>query len=140
MANRLKDREYPKIWKCLNCNKEHQFKGYSFSHKYCNNACQGEFKRKERTRQWLVEGKDWNINIPVWAKEYLAEQKGYACECCGISEWQGKKIVLECDHIDGDHKNNHPTNLRLICPNCHSQTDTYKKKNFGNGRSYRQKV
>ena len=48
-----------------------------------------------------------------------------------------KKIVLEVDHIDGLHYNNTVDNLRLICPNCHSQTDTYKNKNNGNGRKYR---
>jgi hypothetical protein len=128
-----------RTYKCTNCGKENKW-GYSHGNKYCNNVCQKQYERKERVRAWLTEGKDWKLSVPVWAKDYLAEQRGYACECCGISEWQGKTIVLEVDHIDGDHKNNHPTNLRLICPNCHSQTDTYKAKNTGNGRKHRRKV
>ena len=128
-----------KTYKCINCGATNRFR-YSQFNKYCDNVCQGQYERKERVRAWLTEGKDWKLQIPAWAKNYLAEQRGNACECCGISEWQGKKIVLEVDHIDGDHKNNHPTNLRLICPNCHSQTDTYKAKNTGNGRKHRRKV
>ena len=58
-------------------------------------------------------------------------------EVCGISEWNGKSLSLEIDHIDGLHTNNNPNNLRIICPNCHSQTDTYKAKNKGNGRASR---
>ena len=121
---------------CKHCGKENKVK-HSTTNTYCNNHCQFEYQRKERTRQWLEEGLDWGIQIPQWAKHYLAEQRGYACECCGISKWNGKNIVLECDHIDGNHKNNVPNNLRLICPNCHSQTDTYKAKNTGKGREHR---
>lgn len=51
------------------------------------------------------------------------------CAICGINDWLGKPLSLHLDHIDGDRKNNHLSNLRLICPNCHSQTDTYCGKN-----------
>jgi len=51
------------------------------------------------------------------------------CECCGISEWNGKEIVCHLDHIDGDNSNHVLENLRIICPNCHSQTDTWCGKN-----------
>lgn len=42
--------------------------------------------------------------------------------------WNGKPLVLQVDHIDGDHTNNLIENLRLVCPNCHTQTDTYSNK------------
>lgn len=48
-------------------------------------------------------------------------------------------IPLELDHIDGDHENNVEGNLRLICPNCHAQTPTYKNKNKGRGRESRRR-
>lgn len=54
----------------------------------------------------------------------------FVCEECGLrDEWNGKQIVLHMDHIDGDSKNNVLENLRFLCPNCHSQTDTYTGKN-----------
>ena len=123
-------------YNCKNCGKENKVK-HSTTNTYCDNNCQAEYQSKERTRQWLEEGKDWGIQVPQWAKRYLAEQNGDCCSVCGISEWNGQAITLECDHIDGNHKNNRPENLRLICPNCHSQTETYKAKNTGNGRLYR---
>lgn len=54
--------------------------------------------------------------------------KEYKCEICGISEWNDKPISLQLDHKDGNHQNNCLENLRLLCPNCHSQTDTYAGK------------
>lgn len=58
----------------------------------------------------------------------------YECECCKISEWNGKPISLEVDHVDGNHSNNRLSNLRYLCPNCHSQTSTYKGRNINTGR------
>jgi predicted HNH restriction endonuclease len=47
--------------------------------------------------------------------------------------------VLELEHKDGNGENNDLKNICLLCPNCHSQTATYKNKNKGNGRHYRRK-
>lgn len=54
--------------------------------------------------------------------------KEYKCEKCGINEWQNTRISLELNHIDGDNGNHALNNLELLCPNCHSQTDTYRSK------------
>lgn len=60
-------------------------------------------------------------------KENLLE---YKCECCGNNgEWNGNRLVLQLDHKDGNHNNHSIENLRFLCPNCHSQTDTYAGKN-----------
>ena len=53
----------------------------------------------------------------------------YKCSICGITEWQGKTLSLELDHINGENNDNRLENLRFLCPNCHSQTDTYGSKN-----------
>lgn len=52
------------------------------------------------------------------------------CSFCGLGlEWNGKKLSLQLDHINGIYNDNRPENLRLLCPNCHSQTDTFAGKN-----------
>ena len=51
--------------------------------------------------------------------------KDYKCECCGISEWNNKDITLQLHHKDGNRNNNSLDNLQILCPNCHSQTDSY---------------
>ncbi|MCK1817347.1 HNH endonuclease [Streptomyces sp. XM4011] len=49
------------------------------------------------------------------------------CSGCGIPPaWRGQPLPLEVDHRDGDRNNNRPENLRLLCPNCHAATDTYR--------------
>ena len=59
-------------------------------------------------------------------KEGIKENK---CEDCGIDSWYGKPISIQLDHIDGNSHNHKLDNLRMRCPNCHSQTPTYSGKN-----------
>lgn len=53
----------------------------------------------------------------------------HKCYRCGLSEWQGEKIPLELDHINGDHFDNSLSNLTILCPNCHALTPTFRGKN-----------
>ncbi len=64
----------------------------------------------------------------------LAELKPPFCDSCGLEEWQGRPISLELHHINGDGYDNRLENLQLLCPNCHSQTDTWGGRNKGRGR------
>lgn len=59
-------------------------------------------------------------------EENIKERK---CECCGLTEWLHEPIPLELEHVDGDHYNNTLENLKILCPNCHAKTPTYRGKN-----------
>ena len=50
------------------------------------------------------------------------------CELCGLQSWRGQELIFQIHHIDGNHKNHVKSNLQLLCPNCHSQTDTFSNR------------
>lgn len=107
--------------------------------KYCTNACQQEYQRREKIREWLEGGNPQGTTIPKPIRLYLLDEAGYACTQCG---WSGTnpvsgKTVLTIDHTDGNATNNTRGNLRVLCPNCHAMTPTFGALNKGNGRAWR---
>lgn len=61
---------------------------------------------------------------------YSEGTKTNRCEICNIDSWNGKSIQCELDHINGNSSDHRLENLRIICPNCHSQTNTFRAKNI----------
>ena len=79
----------------------------------------------------ILNGKYPQYSSAKLSKRLVKEGiKKYECEICGIFEWNNKPITLELNHKDGCNGNHSLDNLELICPNCHSQTDTYRSKNL----------
>lgn len=79
-----------------------------------NVFCKDSTATQPTLRRWFTKG------------EYVP----YQCDCCGISEWQGKELALQLDHKNGDNHDNRLENLHWLCPNCHSQTDTFCGKHL----------
>lgn len=74
--------------------------------------------------------RDYSYSSNRLRKRLIVEEiKEHKCECCGLKEWLGEPIPLELDHIDGNHYNNRLENLKILCPNCHAKTPTYRGKN-----------
>ncbi len=99
-----------------------------------NQGLKGTFKSKIDINDILnnkVKISSYNLKNKLLNNNIL-EEKCYNPKCNISVEWLGKKITLELDHIDGDNNNNSLNNLRLLCPNCHSQTPTYRGKNINN--------
>ena len=105
---------------CINCGSiiEHI---HSDTRKYCSNQCQ----RDHTLDETIASGNYTASNAKSWHRKH----RDYQCSECGISEWNHKPLTLQIDHIDGNHKNNVIENLRWLCPNCHTQTDTWGVKN-----------
>ena len=74
----------------------------------------------------ILNNKHTNYASSKLLKRLIAEgYKEAKCEICGLTEWNGKPIHFHLHHKDGNHNNNSFENLQVVCPNCHSQTDTY---------------
>ena len=102
---------------------------------YCSLDCQATKRYSSLVEDWLsgrlvgYSGKAKQIKRFV--KKYIFDTRGTACSECG---WDKKhpvdnKTLTEIDHIDGDAENCSPDNLRVLCPNCHSMTPTFRNRN-----------
>jgi hypothetical protein len=109
-----------------------------YTRKYCCHRCSANHRQQVVFDQ--IEIGDKNLP-PKNYKNYLISQRGNKCEDCGWDKVNTKtgNCPIELEHIDGNSGNNSIENLKLLCPNCHSLTSTYKNSNRGNGRSVRRK-
>ena len=69
-----------------------------------------------------------NLIKPSSIKKRLISEYGNICQKCNIESWNGLPLTLELEHIDGNNRNNSKENLTLLCPNCHSQTPTWRNR------------
>lgn len=101
----------------LNCSTEH-----------FNRSTSGAYK-KYSIDEILVEHSSY---VSISRLKQRLVQEGlldYKCAICGISTWNNKPLVLQLDHINGVNDDHRLSNLRFLCPNCHSQTETYAGRN-----------
>lgn len=126
---------------CIGCNKKlvtrHQVK-------FCSQICQATTKYKRSLQDWRDGIKSGSLGIKTriiapFLRRFLLEKYNSQCSSCG---WKEKNpitgnVPLEVDHIDGNAENNSEENLRLICPNCHSLTSSFRNLNKGKGRKWR---
>jgi Zn finger protein HypA/HybF involved in hydrogenase expression len=84
--------------------------------------------RKENHRKQILESKYEDLSFESLRFRILYEQEN-KCNKCGLDEWLGESLVLELEHKDGNHFNNDRNNLEMLCPNCHSLTETWRGRN-----------
>jgi hypothetical protein len=122
---------------CLQCAKPTIGK----NSKYCSATCQHIFQYNLYISEWLIGNRtgatkhslNGHVRKYIWLK---FDAKCVECGWCVPNIKTGKPF-LQIDHIDGDSNNNSESNLRLLCPNCHSLTETFMALNKGNGRKNR---
>jgi hypothetical protein len=129
-----------KKYYCLNCGKE-IIDSHGNIRKYCSNQCQRDYEYKQWVKSYkldnsIAKSTKWG-KICRQLRRYIFEKFENKCCYCGWSEINPytNTLPLEIDHIDGDSNNNSEENLRLLCPNCHSLTSTYRGANRGYGRN-----
>ena len=125
---------------CLNCGKELSKR----QEKYCCNKCQNEYQYKKYIERWqagLENGLKGLYQLSNYIERYIREKYNNQCCKCGWCEINifTNNVPLEIHHKDGDYTNNTEGNLELLCPNCHSLTNTYKNALNHKGRQGRSK-
>ena len=127
---------------CQCCGKEVEQSKHSSTGKYFSNVCQREYQYRQYIARWK-EGAETGLigkkGISGHVRRFIFEKFNSKCVVCGWCEKHPAdgKIPLEVDHIDGNWKNTTEDNLRLLCPNCHSLTHTYKSRNRKSVRDYK---
>lgn len=105
------------------------------SDKYCNIKCQKQYEYQEQIKEWKngtrkgYTGITKAISNPV--RKYMLIKANYSCQQCGWNKLHpiDNRPLVEIDHIDGNAENCSEENLRVLCPNCHSMTHTFRARN-----------
>ena len=132
-SKRAQLRKPRETYKCLWCGKDNEVTTKKVN-LFCNNKCQAEHQFVETLKKF-EQGLLTTARTIYRCLVYL---RGNKCDLCGNEgKHNGKELKLQVDHTDGNAGNNSPTNVRLLCPNCHSQTETFVARNKGKGRQAR---
>ncbi len=116
-------------FECQNCGKMFGRKSNSLN-KFCSTFCFGEKTRKET--KFRIESNEQVSSGSL--RKYLLDSAPWCSECQQGLIWNKKPLSLQHDHIDGNSDNNCLKNSRLLCPNCHTQTETFGVKGLGVGQ------
>lgn len=104
------------------------FKRIATEYKIYSPSASNQYSDRFETKD-ILNGKHPQYPTSKLSKRLVKEgYKKYQCEECGIKKWNKKPISLELNHKDGNNGNHKLENLELLCPNCHSQTSTYRSK------------
>lgn len=87
--------------------------------------------RRRPLEEILVANSDYLNTNDLKLRLFKEGLKERVCERCGLREWRGSPAPLQLDHANGDRRDNRLENLRILCPNCHAQTDTWCSRNRG---------
>ncbi len=92
-------------------------------------AHKGGHKKLTHNELLVENDKHYRINVKKIKRALIESGRKYECECCqNNGSWLGKELTLQIDHKDGNWQNNKGENLRFLCPNCHTQTETHGSK------------
>lgn len=107
---------------------------------FCSQECSSEFSVKIAYQSYLENQEKFANKVANMAfiKKHLLKEQNHQCKICSIEDtWNKKPLTFVLDHIDGNAANNTKNNLRLICSNCDSQLDTFKRRNKNSARKER---
>jgi hypothetical protein len=125
---------------CTGCGAQFEH-SYSAKSGYCK-MCIGKAMSRKNYEKYLDDNSiAFGYSNMGHFKKFFIEEQNHTCSICRMPDiWNDKPIVFILDHIDGSADNNNRNNLRLVCPNCDSQLDTYKSKNKNSDRAKYRKV
>lgn len=108
---------------------------------FCTQRCSIDYNQEQAVSAWKEGKRRGTVGIKAFkiapfVRRYMIEKVGGRCQNCGWNTTHPitGEVPLEIHHLDGDFFNTVESNLEVLCPNCHSLTETYRGRNKGNGR------